>query len=477
MSKFSNYLKNLIESSGESIAFISRKSNIERTSIHKALTDERILPYASVQALAQHFKLPLDERQEFFRLYDIQLQGEEAYENRQSVCDFLNSLSTIDFKMPTPPKVSTFPDSDQFIRGEYAIHSLIRSILIYESSHNPNAQFQLFLPPRLNLTMELMELWLNNRTFSVNELLYFQASYHARPSVASHEDIKRLGAVIPLCLASRGNYKPYAFTFTSQALMIYPLNHYIITPQCLILIADDLSVAQVIKNEQLIFYYRNYFLSLLQSCELWVQCSSNILDVLQEYITGTGPDYLQILMSQPCPSRYITPDLIKKYMKTPDLPYDTMFQLVERHFSVLRDIQNNYLTIFTEQGLADFVKNGVLQDLPPTYVPPLESSDIKLILTKLYNELENGTITCLIVRPTILHIPDYLSIYTNSQTGLHMYTTNSFVFGAYACDIHISDISLCKAFSDFFLGLPGSPMVYPKEETLLLLRQYILQLP
>ena len=87
-------------------------------------------------------------------------------------------------------------------------------------------------------------------------------------------------------------------------------------------------------------------------------------------------------------------------MKTPDLPYDTMFQLVERHFSVLRDIQNNYLTIFTEQGLADFVKSGVLQDLPPTYVPPLESSDIKLILTKLYNELENGTITCLIVRPT-----------------------------------------------------------------------------
>ena len=80
MSKFSNYLKNLIESSGESIAFISRKSNIERTSIHKALTDERILPYSSVQALAQHFKLPLDERQEFFRLYDIQLQGEEAYE-------------------------------------------------------------------------------------------------------------------------------------------------------------------------------------------------------------------------------------------------------------------------------------------------------------------------------------------------------------------------------------------------------------
>ena len=108
-------------------------------------------------------------------------------------------------------------------------------------------------------------------------------------------------------------------------------------------------------------------------------------------------------------------------MKTPDLPYDTMFQLVERHFSVLRDIQNNYLTIFTEQGLADFVKNGVLQDLPPTYVPPLESSDIKLILTKLYNELEKGTITCLIVRPTILQIPLPVHLYKFTDWSAYVY--------------------------------------------------------
>ena len=73
MSKFSNYLKNLIESSGESIAFISRKSNIERTSIHKALTDERILPYASVQALAQHFKLPLDETATPTKTYNVNI--------------------------------------------------------------------------------------------------------------------------------------------------------------------------------------------------------------------------------------------------------------------------------------------------------------------------------------------------------------------------------------------------------------------
>ena len=201
------------------------------------------------------------------------------------------------------------------------------------------------------------------------------------------------------------------------------------------------------------------------------------MDVLQEYLTGTSPDRLQILMAHPCPGRYITPGLIKKYMKAPNLPYDTMFHLVEKHFSVLRNIQKNYVTIFSEKGLSAFIQNGILQDLPPQYVPPLESSDVKMMLTELYKETENGTITSLIVRPTVLQIPEYLSIYATSQTGLHLYTTNSFVFGAYSSDIHISDISLCKVFTDFFTGLSGSPMVYSKEETLCLLKRYISLIP
>lgn len=85
MSKFSNYLRALIKQSEESITTIARNTGIERTSIHKALKDERVLPYKALQSLAQYFGLTLEERQEFFRLHDIRLQGEEAYENRQAV--------------------------------------------------------------------------------------------------------------------------------------------------------------------------------------------------------------------------------------------------------------------------------------------------------------------------------------------------------------------------------------------------------
>ena len=73
MSKFSTYLKRLIADSGESISSLARTIGAERTSIHKALADERILSYKTVQALARHFNLSVDERKDFFQLYDILL--------------------------------------------------------------------------------------------------------------------------------------------------------------------------------------------------------------------------------------------------------------------------------------------------------------------------------------------------------------------------------------------------------------------
>lgn len=59
MSKFSEHLRNLINRSGGSISAISRSIGAERTSIHKALSDDRVLPYKVVQNLARHFNLSL----------------------------------------------------------------------------------------------------------------------------------------------------------------------------------------------------------------------------------------------------------------------------------------------------------------------------------------------------------------------------------------------------------------------------------
>ena len=108
MSKFSEYLRQMIKKSGESVSAVSRSIGAERTSIHKALADERILSYKVVQNLARHFNLTIDERNEFFRLYYILLQGEDNFRIREAVCDLLNYLSTLQFHSTPMNRMNDF---------------------------------------------------------------------------------------------------------------------------------------------------------------------------------------------------------------------------------------------------------------------------------------------------------------------------------------------------------------------------------
>lgn len=205
MSKFSSHLKHLIESSGETISSVARDIGAERTSIHKALTDERVLPYRVVQALAGHFRLTLEEREEFFQDYEMMLQGEDAWRNRQAICDLLNHLADVQLT-PNLPSVQLPPPTQKatLIEGEYAVRGTIRSILAWETGQGEDVTLRMFLPAGLDLSQELLELWMERTQFHVEELFCTPAVTGADCA----QDIQLLGRIIPLCLVSRGGLRP-----------------------------------------------------------------------------------------------------------------------------------------------------------------------------------------------------------------------------------------------------------------------------
>lgn len=85
MSKFSVYLRTLLDKSGEPISRIAEKAGVERTSIHKALKDERILSYVALKRLIQYLELTLPEIRELNQYYEMLLQGEDIYEIQESI--------------------------------------------------------------------------------------------------------------------------------------------------------------------------------------------------------------------------------------------------------------------------------------------------------------------------------------------------------------------------------------------------------
>ena len=94
-----------------------------------------------------------------------------------------------------PPKVNSLPLTDSLINGEYAVRSIIRSVLIYEVSHHTDVEIQMFLPEKLDLTMEFMELWLNENHFSVSELLYLHRVSTLSPNPA-RRNLKKLDSSV-----------------------------------------------------------------------------------------------------------------------------------------------------------------------------------------------------------------------------------------------------------------------------------------
>ena len=129
----------------------------------------------------------------------------------------------------------------------------------------------MYVPEKLDLTMELMELWLAQCDYSVDALLCFYSNH-----TSGSKNIQLLRSVIPLCLASRGSYRPYYFCETPKAAALSPMSYYIITPHYLIQLSEDLSMAQIRDDTELIEFYQGFFRNLLECCDPLVRCNSNI---------------------------------------------------------------------------------------------------------------------------------------------------------------------------------------------------------
>lgn len=476
MSKFSEYLKTLLDASGEPIASIARSIGVERTSIHKAFKDERILPSKTVHALAAHLRLSLEERQEFFRLYDMLLQGEDHWRNRTAVCEMLNHLSATQFlPVSSEPRIGVL-DRDipsaydyKLVKGEYSVQSTLYTILSWELEQTPDAHFQMFLPFGMDFASIFMRLWHGGARFTTEQLFCF-------PSGADSDctqSVKILQQIIPLCLIARGFYRPYYFYERPGALSLNPLNYYIITPHYLIQLSQDQSTALIQRSERLVRYFSNHFDGLMEHCDPFVSFVTTLPEILATSTTMLDQNGSLCVMSQPCFGRYSTPEKIAKYLQGNEALPEEMYLAIVNHFSQVRTIEKDFCSVFSERGLQQFIETGQITEMPPAFVAPIDPPDRFLFLSQLREDIAADRVTGRIARQSVLSIPGYLTLYIDTSGNAWMDTTADFIHGAYYCNIHITERSICHAFLDFFQSLPGSQLVYSKEETLRILDEGI----
>ncbi|MCD7763207.1 MAG: hypothetical protein LUI14_08415 [Lachnospiraceae bacterium] len=504
MSKFSMYLKELLDQRGEPIARIAKNAGLERTSIHKALKDERILPYTSLNQLTRYLQLTLSQTRELNQYYEMLLQGEEIFLIQEDICDLLSGLSQLSFYSEADNQApEQTPIAERFFHGVCDLSPSVREValpldtaisvqpglvygkmqvekmihlLLRKETVSENAEFYLSIPSGETMVQEaLFHLWSDGRVFSVHQMVAFLPQHFGKETTIFN--LKILRAVIPMALISQGRYHPYYyFESNADSVSVDPFPYYIITPEYVLRLDEKMSTAQLLSDENIVELYRTHYVQLMRECQPLTSYSNDLAEVLEAYMMSTDETGYYTIMTQPCLGHYYTRKLMELQFRE-DIPdRDKMIELSDRRFDRLRRLDRNYYTVFTEQGIRQFAENGVAADLPPDLVKP-GSPQLRLeLLGQLRKDIASGVITGCITDASRLDIPDYLTLTADPQFGLHIYAIIGFPAGPYTCNLHIQESSIGQSFCSFIKSLPGSKFVYPQEKTLSILDELIAQL-
>lgn len=485
MSKFSVYLGELIEQSGESISKIAKGSGVERTSIHKALKDERTLPYHSLKQLIQYMQLTLSESRELHRYYEIYLHGEDIFAAQTSITDLLSDLSQLSFlsyKNLSFPDISFLPDDiPELICGKPQIEAAVKTILQQEIK-NTKAEIDLYLPSECDLADSLLQLWKAEYNFKVNQIAAFLPNRSG--SLTRAENLKLLRKILPLSILSRGNYLAYYYFEKNDNIgEINPMPYFIITPNYLLTFDGKLTVMQVQTSKPILKLYKKRFLNTVKDCSPLIyyynvkSIVTDLINFLSSYkFTPSDKHDGCAMMTQPSLGIYCTDEIIEKNIRD-DMPGRRLLVPVfQRHFSALRKSWTDITMIFTEEGLRDFAATGIVRDFPPKISKAFDAETRLWFIRSLYNDIKSDAIAGCIVDSDEITIPNYITLNCDKRNGLLIHAVQNFAKGSYACDIRIKEPSIINSFCSFMKSLPNSRFVYPKERTLAVFEELIEEL-
>lgn len=478
MSKFAVYLDALIKQRGESISKISKGSGVERTSIHKALKDERTLSYTSLKQLIQYMQLTLSESRELHQYYEMLMQGEDIFEVQSAILELLSDLSQLNF---LSYQNVTFPDISfeannipELIHGKPQIEAFVQTVFQAETQDD-SAEILLYTPPKSNLTDSLLQFWKTGRNFKANQIISFLPNHHSNGT--NPENLHLLKKILPLSILSRSNYFAYYyFEGNTNTSDISPLPYFIITPHYLLTFDKKLTVMQVQPSETLINLYKKRFNRVIKECSALTSYANDLISVIESYDTNTDKDRFYTLMTQPCFGHYYTTERIDDCIIEEVPNREAVVKMCDDHFSRLRNIDIDYYTVFTEEGLRAFADNGVIVDVPPELVIPFDVPGRIALLKELRRDIESGLIKGCIAENDEMTIPNYLTFICDPIFGLHIFAVQDYVSGAYTCNIHISEKSIGESFCDFIKSLPNSRFTYSKEKTLAVFDELIEEL-
>lgn len=464
-------MRHAIEQSGYSIYKVANKSGINRTTLQKILADDRPVSQEQLEHILSVLKLSPEEEEDILTIFEISKTGETLHSIRQTIRHLFTAMSDTDtffsnqggnysISEITPPP--NFLANSRILSGSQQVILTLRELVAQECL-KPDPRLLISLPgtdpllPRILLQPAAARL----KVQQITRVL--RSSDSGQDSLTN---LQILSNLLPLSMLSSFDYQIHFFydSHLSSHSLDLAFPYYALFSDTLVLLSSDCSVALPCTDQSVLRYFSYLFEdSLRKTTCLIEQCGSTaeVLECLMKIDAKSGS--LSSIEYQPCLITFLDDRHFHQYVRE-DLEHrEIMIQgIIERRQQLAS--MTNRRCIFSKSGLARFVSEGFISDLPSCYMNPLSVSDRIQVLEHIIQCLSREKWDFRITNPVTFPLPPRLACIIRNNIGVEFChigpEPNDFKH------IHIREHTILDAFEDFFQYVMDSPLVYSRQETI-----------
>ena len=467
MSAFGDKLRLYIGKSGESVYQLAKRSGVERTSIHKAMSGSRILNQDGFDRLIELLKLTPAEKQDLADSYEIAKQGEDVYHRRRKIAAMLNSLAALPSREFNTPVAGFKVDMGsrsfgqiELIRGKYEIYNLMRTAVLEEISDQdvPTVCTNIRFSDQFMADTTSLIYMSTGGKLTIKHILRF-----ARHSdfASGNYNMDRLSEVLPMVLYVGDGYKPYYFygDYDSANDITLLAPYYIITRKRIITVSADYQRAAAFSDPEIVRLCQESFDMSIKRCQPLISCLNNSIEAInyqKEYESCINQP-LYKFEAIPCLAMFFSSPLINRKIR-PDAPNrEELVRSMCARCDAIRAVPSMNIMFFSEYGINYFTDTGMLFDVPPDIVLPFTAQERLKLLQELKRSVACGNNKAVAVNPERLNISNRISI-SCCETGGILFSGYNGESGSYVI-LLLKEEDIVKSISDFMAYLPQSDLV------------------
>jgi len=475
MSLFGEHLRTLVEVNKINIYALAKQAGLERTAIHKIMSGNRIPTEDYMQKLADALPLSPKERERFLESYKISSIGEFKYKQRIQVKELIESIAQIEKDIGARKKNSgTTPapagDTNTVAIGSFEVNNLVRSAITEALNNEKKRTVDFVVSDDYQFFYnELISEYIQNPQAQVRQIVTLLKKSDFIDN--SNVNLRLLSKILPLAFVSGTGYDPhYIYRTTPDIDPAQAMPYFIlISSQKLVLINKDFSRAALINDRCIVDMYSESFEIMFEQSRPLINNFDSAFEILEYCFSmyqQSNDEPFHWIEPEPCVGSSFSEDLIDKTLKS-DIPNREEFiKLLYRHYSFIRENQQQNINVCTTEGTLRLIDNGMMYYAPKELFNTMPRHTMRDILVKLQERMENNNVKVLFTNPSKIILPGNTLLTISRRTGINfiMSIDGGSNLSIFMC-INISEDSINNAFADFVESIEESGLVYSKEES------------